>query len=244
MPPVSHRTKSREHIMQPASTVQRKATHPDGFANDSGRRNILCLTSSPRRDTSYSSLVAMRVLRELRQVYPDATVTIRDLARNPLPHIDEDFVIATRSIAGARTDVQRAQVERSDALIDELFAADAVVIAASMINFGVPSTLKAWVDHVVRPGRTFDYTETGTKGLLRGRRAILVISRGGIYSGGPLRSFEHDESYLRSVLDFIGIADVQTILLEGLALGPDFAERAVDAAMRRAGPVAGVLAAA
>lgn len=244
MPLVSRRTKFREHIMQPASSLQHKATRADGFVQDGAKGNILCLMSSPRRDTSYSNLVAMRVLRELRHVYPDATVTIRDLARNPLPHIDDDFVTATRSIAGARTDVQRAQVERSDALIDELQGADAIVIAASMINFGIPSTLKAWIDHIVRPGRTFRYTNTGSQGLLRGRRAILVLSRGGIYSGGPLRSFEHDESYLRSVLEFVGITDVQTILLEGMALGPEFAERAVDAAMRRAGPVAGVLAAA
>lgn len=244
MPLVSHRTKSREHNMHPTSTAQRKNTQSYGFVRNEANSNILCLTSSPRRDTSYSSLVAMRVLRELRQVYPDATVTIRDLARNPLPHLDEDFVIATRSIAGARTDRQREQIERSDALIDELFAAETIVIAAAMINFGIPSPLKAWIDHIVRPDRTFRYTEGGSQGLLRGRRAILVLSRGGIYSGGPLRSFEHDESYLRSVLDFVGITDVQTILLEGMALGPDFAERAVDAAMRRAGPVAGVLAAA
>lgn len=224
--------------MQPASTID------DSLVADGSGGNILCLTSSPRRDTSYSNLVAMRVLRELRQVYPDATVTIRDLARNPLPHIDEDFVIATRSIAGARTERQRNQIERSDALVDELVEADVLVIAAPMVNFGVPSTLKAWVDHVVRPDRTFRYNGTGAQGLLRGRRAILVLSRGGIYSGGPLRAYEHDESYLRSVLDFVGINDVQTILIEGMALGPEFAERAVDAAMRRAGAVAGVLAAA
>jgi FMN-dependent NADH-azoreductase len=230
--------------MRTASTVHPDATHPDGLGQEGSARNILCLTSSPRRDTSYSNLVAMRVLRELRHVYPDATVTIRDLARNPLPHIDEDFAIATRSVAGARTDRQHAMLERSDALIDELFAADAVVIAASMINFGVPSTLKTWVDHVVRPGRTFRYTKGGSQGLLHGRRAILVLARGGIYSSGPLRSFEHDESYLRSVLDFIGITDVQTIAVEGMALGPEVAERAVDGALRRAGAVAGVLAAA
>jgi FMN-dependent NADH-azoreductase len=186
----------------------------------------------------------MRVLRELRQVYPGATVTIRDLARNPLPHIDDDFVTATRSIAGARTEHQRAQVERSDALIDEIIESDVLVIASSMINLGVPSTLKAWFDHVIRPGRTFRYTNAGSQGLLRGRRAILVLSRGGIYSGGPLRSHEHDESYLRSVLELVGITDVQSIVIEGMALGPEFAERAVDAAMRRAGAVAGVLAAA
>ena len=244
MPLVSHGNNPASHNMQPTSTVQFDAMHKDGFVHDGASRNILCLTSSPRHDTSYSSLVAMRVLRELHQVYPDATVTICDLARNPLPHIDEDFAIATRSIAGARTDRQREQLEQSDALIEELFSAETIVIAAAMINFGVPSTLKAWIDHVVRPGRTFRYTKNGAQGLLHGRRAILVLSRGGIYSGGPLRSFEHDESYLRSVLDFVGITDVQSIVVEGMALGPEFAERAVDAAMRRAGPVAGVLAAA
>ena len=219
--------------------------HKDGFVQDGVTRNILCLTSSPRRDTSYSSLVAMRVLRELRQVYPEATVTIRDLARNPLAHIDEDFAIATRSVAGARTDRQREQCwSIRTLLIEELFNADAIVIAASMINFGMPSTLKAWIDHVVRPGRTFRYTQNGTQGLVRGRRAILVLTRGSIYSVGPLRAAEHDESYLRSVLAFIGITDVQSIVAEGLALGPEIAERSIDAAMRRAGAVAGVLAAA
>ena len=229
--------------MQSARASQSNERPPSRTAQGQGQSHILCLTSSPRRDTSYSSLVAMRVLRELRQVYPDASVTIRDLARHPLPHIDEDFVIATRSIAGARNDRQREMIDRSDVLIDELLSADTVVIAASMINFGIPSTLKAWVDHVIRPDRTFRYTDNGSQGLLRGRRAILVLSRGGFYSAGPLSAYEHDESYLRSVLSFVGITDVQTIMLEGMALGPDCAERAVDAALRRAGAVAGVLAA-
>jgi FMN-dependent NADH-azoreductase len=207
-------------------------------------RQILCLTSSPRRDTSYSNLVAARVLKELRIVHPDAAVTIRDLAGNPLPHIDDDFVTATRSVAGARTSRQRALLEQSDILVEELLEADTIVVAAAMINFGIPSTLKAWIDYVCRPGRTFAYPEHGTKGLLGGRRAILVLARGGLYSVGPLRADEHDESYLRSVLNFLGISDIETILIEGVALGPDSAERAVGSAIRRAGAVAGVLAAA
>jgi FMN-dependent NADH-azoreductase len=207
-------------------------------------RQILCLTSSPRRDTSYSNLVAARLLKELRIVHPEAVVTIRDLAGNPLPHIDEDFVTATRSVAGARTGRQKALVEQSDILVDELVRADTIVIASGMINFGIPSTLKAWIDYVVRPGRTFRYTEHGTKGLLGGRRVILVLARGGVYSGGPLGALEHDESYLRSVLAFLGITDVQSIFIEGVALGPDAAERAVDSAIRRTGAVAGVLATA
>lgn len=207
-------------------------------------RQILCLTSSPRRDTSYSNLVAAQLLREVRKVHPDSGITIRDLAGNPLPHIDDDFVTATRSVAGARTRRQQGLLEQSDILIDELLAADTIVIATGMINFGLPSTLKAWIDYVVRPGRTFRYTEHGTKGLLGGRRAILVLARGGIYSGGPLRSSEHDESYLRTVLSFLGITEVETILIEGVGLGPDAAGRAVDSAMRRARSLAGVLATA
>lgn len=207
-------------------------------------RQILCLTSSPRRDTSYSNLVAARLLKELRIVHPDAAITIRDLAGSPLPHIDDDFVTATRSIAGARTSRQRALVEQSDILVEELVAADTIVIASAMVNFSVPSTLKAWIDYVTRPGATFDYTEHGTKGLLGGRRAILVLARGGLYSGGPMRALEHDESYLRTVLAYLGITDIETILIEGVGLGPEHAERAVANAIRRATSVAGVLAAA
>jgi FMN-dependent NADH-azoreductase len=184
------------------------------------------------------------VLKELRIVHPDVAITIRDLAGNPLPHIDEDFVTATRSVAGPRTNRQQALIEQSDILVDELIAADTIVIAAGMINFGVPSTLKAWIDYVVRPGRTFRYTEHGSKGLLAGRRVILVLARGSIYSGGPLRALEHEESYLRTVLGFLGITDIETILIEGVGLGPDAAERAVDAAMKRASSVAGILATA
>jgi FMN-dependent NADH-azoreductase len=207
-------------------------------------RNILCLTSSPRRDTSYSNLVAARLLKELRIVHPDAAITIRDLAGSPLPHIDDDFVTATRSIAGARTSRQRALVEQSDILVEELLAADTIVIASAMVNFSVPSTLKAWIDYVTRPGATFEYTEHGTKGVLGGRRAILVLARGGLYSGGPMRALEHDESYLRTVLAYLGITDIDTILIEGVGLGPEHAERAVANAIRRATSVAGVLAAA
>lgn len=207
-------------------------------------RQVLCLTSSPRRDTSYSNLVAARVLKELDSLYPDSAVIIRDLAGHPLPHIDADFVTATRSVAGPRTKRQQALIEQSDILVDELVRSDTIVIAAGMINFGIPSSLKAWIDYVVRPGQTFRYTEHGTKGLLGGRRAILILARGGIYSGGPLKIAEHDESYLRTVLNFLGITDIQSILIEGVGLGPESAERAVDAAIRRASSVARIAATA
>jgi len=109
--------------------------------------NILHVTSSPRA-ASYSNRVAADVLAELRRRNPDATVTTRDLARDSLPHIDDDFIVATRSPAGPQTEQQRALLARSDALTDELLAADVVVIATPMINFTIPSTLKAWLDYV------------------------------------------------------------------------------------------------
>src|SRR5690348_7345015 len=120
--------------------------------------NILYVASSSRGSASYSNRVATDVLTELRDRNPGATVTVRDLAREPLPHIDDDFVAATRGPVGSQTDEQRALLTRSDTLVDELFGADVVVIAAPMINFTIPSNLKSWVDYVARAGRTFRYS--------------------------------------------------------------------------------------
>ena len=112
--------------------------------------NILLITSSPRGDASYSTQVATEVVRDLQDLHPDAVVTSRDLARSPLPHIDEGFVAALALAPAARSAEQSAQIARSDALIDELAGADILVIASPMYNFGLPSTLKAWRSHLSR----------------------------------------------------------------------------------------------
>jgi uncharacterized protein YjiS (DUF1127 family) len=112
--------------------------------------NILYVSSSPRGSASYSNRVAARVIDELRQANPQSTLTVRELAQEPLPHIDADFVAATRNAGGPSTDKQRAVLTKSDALVDELLAADIVVIAAPMINFSVSTTLKSWFDYVAR----------------------------------------------------------------------------------------------
>ena len=190
--------------------------------------NILHLTSSPRGSASYSNRVATRVLDELRQRNPGASVTTRDLARDPLPHIDENFVAATRSAEGPQTETQRAQLALSDTLVDELLAADVVVIATPMINFTIPSNLKTWVDYVARAGRTFSYSEAGPKGLVTGKQVILVAARGGVYAGNPALDFQ--VPYLKSVLAFLGMTDVDVLEVEGTAYGPEVAEKAVEAA--------------
>ena len=190
--------------------------------------NVLHVSSSSRGSASYSNRVAQNVLDELRAREPDATVTVRDLARDPLPHIGDEFVAAIRSPNGAENDEQRALLAQSDALIDELFAADLVVIGAPMINFTIPTNLKAWIDYVARAGRTFSYSEKGPQGLVTGKHVIVVAARGGVYADGNALDFQLP--YLKSVLGFLGMTDVTVLEVEGTAFGPDVAEKAVAAA--------------
>src|SRR2546423_6244518 len=187
--------------------------------------NILYVTSSSRGSASYSNRVAQNVLDELRARSPAATVTVRDLASNPLPHIGDDFVAATRSPNGPQTDEQRALLARSEALVDELLAADVIVIAAPMINFTIPSNLKAWIDYVARAGRTFRYSEKGPEGLVTGKQVIVVAARGGIYSGAS-NALDFQVPYLKGALGFLGMTDVEVLEVEGTAYGPEAAEKA------------------
>ena len=198
--------------------------------------NILFVTSSARRAGSYSNQVASALVEKLEAGAPRAIVTVRDLATEPLPHIDDEFVAATRGPGGPQTDVQREIARRSDALVDELMAADTVVIAAPMINFTIPTTLKSWIDYVARAGRTFAYSESGPKGLVSGKRVFLVVARGGVYSDKAQYDFQLP--YLRHVLAFLGMTDVEVIDVEGTAFGPEAAERAVTAALARVEAVA------
>jgi FMN-dependent NADH-azoreductase len=191
--------------------------------------NILFVTSSARRAGSYSNQVASALLEKLEAASPGAIVTTRDLAKEPLPHVDDEFVAAVVGPAGPQTDVQREIARRSDALVDELFAADTVVIAAPMINFTVPTTLKSWIDYVTRAGRTFSYSESGPKGLISGKRVFLVVARGGVYNDRAQYDFQLP--YLRHMLAFLGMTDVEVIGVEGTAFGPEAAEKAVAAAL-------------
>jgi len=191
---------------------------------------ILHVSSSPRGSASYSSRVASDVVDELVGRNPSATVTVRNVATEPLPHIDDDFLAATRGPNGPQTERQHALLAQSDALVDELFAADVIVIGAPMINFTIPSTLKAWIDNVARPGRTFSYGEAGPKGRVTGKQVIIVGARGGVYSQAA-RPLDFQLPYLKSVLGFLGMTDVEVLEIDGTASGPDAAEQAVRAAI-------------
>jgi FMN-dependent NADH-azoreductase len=196
--------------------------------------NALLLLSSPRGLQSHSSQIAKKILDDWNASHTNAKVVVRDVAADPLPHVGPEFIAAQALAPERRSPAQRRALETSDELINELAAADLLVLAVPMHNFSLPSSLKAWIDHVVRAGRTFAYSQDGPRGLLTGKKAIVVVARGGIYSEGPAKAFDFQESYLRSILAFIGIADVQVVRVEGVAMGPDAAKNAPKAAHQHA----------
>jgi len=198
-------------------------TRPASAEGD-GVDTILYLTSNPRGAASYSDKVRAQVLQELQRDHPNAVLVARDLAHQVLPRIEENFAAGMSQPLERRTPAQRAATTRSNILIDELLAADIVVIAVAMINFAIPSTLKAWVDHVTRRGRTFVYGENGPQGLVIGKRVILVQAKGGVYAGA-MQPCDFVASYLKHMLGFLGVTDMQVVDLEGMTCGVDSAER-------------------
>ena len=205
-------------------------------------KSILFVSSSPRSWDSYSHRVARRVVDDLMTGDPGARVVARDLAKQPLPHIGAAFATG-RAVPPQKQDAaDRQALALSDVLVDELFAADLIVIAAPMHNFGIPSSLKAWIDHIVRPGRTFTYSEKGPQGLVTGKKVVLVLARGGVYSEGPMQAADFQEPYLRAVLGFIGLTDVEVVHVEGVALGENALSQALSLAEARADAIVHKLA--
>jgi len=183
---------------------------------------ILVIESSARHQGSVSRQLTEQFITQWSVAHPDDQVQVRDLAANPVPHLDADLLGGWMKPAGQQSAAEQEALQRSDRLTDELLAADVLVLAAPMYNFAIPSTLKAWLDHVLRAGKTFKYSDTGPQGLLTGKRAFVLTARGGIYAGGTL---DHQEPYLRQALGFIGIHDVEFVHAEGLSLGAEAMEK-------------------
>lgn len=179
-------------------------------------KQILMLDVSPRGTDSASRSVAETLKTRLAELYPSAQIIRRDLAAESLPHLDEATLRAISTGDPVEADRLKAAARLSDRLTDELLGSDLLVIATPMWNFGIPSALKAWIDLVVRPGRTFQYSDSGVLGLAKDKKAILVLASGGVFSEGPWRPWDFVEPYLRQILGFIGIADVQTVRAEGM----------------------------
>ena len=193
--------------------------------------SILLVTSSPRGAASHSTRVATELAQKLQAKTPGAKIVTRDLAHDPLPHIDADYASGIYTPAESRSVQQQSVVGVSDAVVDELFAADAVVISTGMINFNISSTLKAWIDHIARAGRTFSYGADGPKGLVTGKKVYVVIASGGVYSNGPAAAFDHATPYLKTALGFLGMTDVEVVRIEGVAMGPEAEAKAISSAL-------------
>ncbi len=181
---------------------------------------ILQVNASARRDGANSTKLANRVTERLLAANPGATVTVRDLAAEPLPVLDEVALGALFTPAEQRSAEQAALAARFDAAIAELQAHDAIVLGVAMYNFGVTVQLKSWIDAIARAGVTFKYTETGPVGLVEGKTVYAACARGGIYRGTPNDS---QTPYLKSVLGFLGMKDVHFVYAEGLNMGPEAA---------------------
>lgn len=188
-------------------------------------RTLLYVRTSLYGAQGASSQLAERFVAEWRVRNPGGHVITRDLAADPAPHLTAERFQAFNTRPEERTAEQQSVVDYSDALIDELRAADTIVLAVPMYNFGVPSTLRTYFDHVARAGVTFRYTSAGTEGLLTGRRAYVFVTRGGIYGG------EHDTQapYLRQFLRFIGI-ESEFVFAQGLAYGEESRQKSLAAA--------------
>nr|WP_249808703.1 NAD(P)H-dependent oxidoreductase [Bradyrhizobium sp. 48] len=194
-------------------------------------RQILVVNSSVAGEESVSRILVEDAVHRLLELNPDAVVTYRELGDGPIPHLTPATVSGIRAIA--TTDDELRTQALSDELIAELQAADIVVIGAPMYNFSIPSSLRAWFDHVLRPRVTFTYGETGPQGMLTGKRAIVIEPRGGVYSEGPTKAIDFQEPYLKQLLGFVGIADVTFILAEKIGYGPEARDLALRSASSR-----------
>lgn len=190
---------------------------------------VLILNSAVTGEASVSNKLTGEFAARVKQRDPSARIVTRDLGAHPVPHLLPETFAGIR--ATATTEAEKAALALSDELVDELRDADLLVIGAPMYNFGIPSSLKAWFDHILRAGVTFRYTENGPEGLLPLSKAVVIETRGGLYSEGPAVAMDSQEPHLRTLLGFMGVDDVTFVRAEKLGFGPDAVKMAVDNAL-------------
>ena len=192
---------------------------------------LLHLDSSALGAASVSRKLSAEMVARQRVLHPGIQVTYRDLAADPALHLTGAHM-AARMGAASDDAVINADLVKGNAYMDELFAADILVIGAPMYNLSIPTPLKAWIDRIAVAGKTFQYTATGPEGLLKNKKVYIASARGGVYSAGsPAAALEHQESYLTGLLAFLGVTDVQVVRAEGIAFGPEAKEAAVARAL-------------
>jgi len=181
-------------------------------------KKILHIISSPRGDASMSIKLGNAIIEKIKAEYPESTVKESNLVKTHFPHLEEAHLASFFTPTESRTPEDIEAVKHSDDAISDIREADIIVIGAPLYNFSIHSTLKAWLDHVVRAGVTFKYDENGPEGLIKGKKVYLALASGGIYSEGPMKPFDFAEPYLRHMLGFIGLTDISVFRVEGSSI--------------------------
>lgn len=195
---------------------------------------LLHIDSSIRSEASASRQVSAAIVEAFARATPGLDIVRRDLDAEPIPHLDSKRLPTVRP-ANAPEGAVGAPDPEGDRALAEFLAADIVVIGAPMYNFTVPSQLKAWLDRILIAGKTFRYTPAGPEGLAGGKKVVIASSRGGLYAPGmPYEPFDFQETYLRTVFTFIGITEIEFVRAEGLAVGPEQRDAAMQAALESA----------
>lgn len=194
--------------------------------------NVLHIDSGILGEHSVSRRLSAALVAQIRAEQPAAGVTYRDLVAAPLAHLTGTHLMAANAATGELDARIAAELAEGQAVLEEFLAADTIVIGAPMYNFSLPSQLKAWIDRIAVSGKTFRYTAEGPEGLAQGKKVVIVSTRGGHYSAGPAAVMDHQESYLKAVLGFVGITDIEIVRAEGLNLGADAKVEAISEAER------------
>jgi FMN-dependent NADH-azoreductase len=196
---------------------------------------VLHIDSSASGSASVSRQLSAAAVETLHTSNENVQVKYRDLATNPPAHLSGELLSALRALPGGAIEPGvdiAAELALTETFIDELLQADVLVLGVPMYNFSIPSPLKAWIDRVAQPGRTFRYTEKGPVGLAGGKKALIISSRGSAIASTPMEAaLDHQEAYLKTVMQFIGITDVKVVRAEGLSLGAESRKHAMERAL-------------
>jgi len=180
---------------------------------------LLVITASPRGERSISRLLTMDFSRLWAQGHPQDTILLRDVGHHPVPHVTEPWVVGAFAPSDAQTAESKAAIAVSDQLVDEFLSADRYVFGVPMYNFNIPSTFKAYLDQIVRAGKTFGVGPNGYEGLVKNKKALFIVSGGGPWAGSPTSPYNFQEPYLRVIFGFIGVTDLQFVAADSLNLG-------------------------
>jgi len=186
---------------------------------------ILVITASPRGERSVSRTLTTGFAGQLAKHHPQDTILLRDIGHHPVPHVTEPWVVGAFAPAEAQTAESKAAIAVSDQLVEEFLSADRYIFGVPMYNLNIPSTFKAYIDQIVRAGKTFAVGPNGYEGLVKGKKALFITSSGGSYlSGSPYAAYNFQEPYLRAIFGFIGVTEVQFVVADSLNQGEDAAK--------------------